>query len=95
MSDAKYYIQNKRTIVGNSLSFWALGGHGYTCDVRVAQVFDEEDAIKLEQQSPEKYKKWPIEQILRLIQFHIDHQDLDHNSIWPHPLYRLDERLKP
>lgn len=33
IDDAKYYIQDKRSIVGNCASWWRAGGGGYTCEL--------------------------------------------------------------
>lgn len=89
-----YYLQDKRTIVGNSISFWAINGRGYTCDVRCAQVWTKEELIKLnyweENEFNTKYKPWPKEEIDRLVQFHVDHQDLrykgEYGTKYPHTI---------
>lgn len=85
MMEKLYYLQDKRTIVGNSVSWWAIDGKGYTCDIRCAQLWTEEE-LKLNRYWPSenkgtdahaKYKPWPVDEVNRIIQHHIDHQDLE------------------
>ena len=42
----EFYVQDKRSYVGNDILFWADGG-GYTTDVSKAEVFTKERAIQL------------------------------------------------
>lgn len=35
-AEPMYYIRNTKAVVGNSILWWADGGHGYTCDLRKA-----------------------------------------------------------
>lgn len=42
-----YYLQDKRSIVGNSMMWWAINGCGYTCDIRCAQTWTKEELVKL------------------------------------------------
>lgn len=46
MSADEFYIQDSRDYVGNDMLFWALGGNGYTTDLRKAQVYSKADAVK-------------------------------------------------
>lgn len=39
-----FYLQDSRSYVGNDVMWWALGGNGYTTDLRQAQVYTKEDA---------------------------------------------------
>ena len=41
-----YYLQDKRSYVGNDLLFWAKDSKGYTTDVRRAEVFTREEALR-------------------------------------------------
>lgn len=92
--DELFYLQDKRTICGNSMSWWAIGGHGYTCDIRCAQVWTQEELEKngYDDANHPKYKPWPKEVVDRLIQWHIDFQDLKYRnndgspSKYPHTL---------
>tara|TARA_R110002020_G_scaffold420639_2_gene629786 strand:+ start:834 stop:1097 length:264 start_codon:yes stop_codon:yes gene_type:complete len=40
-----YYIRNEGYL-GNALSWWKKGG-GYTCDIRQAEMFNEEEAKRI------------------------------------------------
>lgn len=40
----KYYIWDKRTVVGNCAMFWRVKGAGYSCDLNEAQISDEKEA---------------------------------------------------
>jgi len=44
--DDEFYIQDSRDYVGNDMLFWALGGNGYTTDMRKAQVYTKAEAVK-------------------------------------------------
>jgi hypothetical protein len=35
-AEPMYYIRNTKAVVGNSILWWADGGHGYTCDLAKA-----------------------------------------------------------
>lgn len=39
MKASEYYLQDRRTLVGNSLLWWAKGCQGYTTDISKAEVF--------------------------------------------------------
>lgn len=62
MSDQLFYLQDSRTYVGNDVMWWALNGNGYTTDLRKAQVFSKEDAVK-QHQSRESDIPWPKDYI--------------------------------
>lgn len=68
----KFYIQDSRTTVGNSVMWWCHHGHGYTCDIRKAGIYSKDELNGLR----ETDIPWPVEQVNRVIQFHIDIQDL-------------------
>ena len=53
----EYYLQDKRSYVGNDILFWADGG-GYTTDVSKAEVFTKDRALRLNQ-SRETDVPWP------------------------------------
>lgn len=42
-----FYLQDSRSYVGNSPLWWAKGSGGYTCDLDKAELFTEEEAMKL------------------------------------------------
>lgn len=54
--------------------WWALEDHGYTLDIRCAKVWTEDEIKAKTLRSFEK--AWPKEQVDRVIQHHIDIQDL-------------------
>jgi hypothetical protein len=81
----KYYMRDTRSIVGNSCTWWALGSRGYTCEVRCAEIFDEERALQ-QQKSRGTDQPWPVEIIDRLVTHHIDIQDLPHMADRHHML---------
>jgi hypothetical protein len=39
-----FYLQDSRSYVGNDVMWWALGGNGYTTDLRNAQAYTREEA---------------------------------------------------
>lgn len=91
MSETKaneYYLQDTRSVVGNSLLWWAANDSGYTCDIRCARVWTDEDLMKRFdiplKSLPGKYTLHHKFAIDRIIQHHIDHQDLGQES--PHTL---------
>ena len=75
-----YYLQNKsQGYVGNSLLWWALNGRGYTCDIRCAEVWTKQSLMK-RNPTESKYKAYRKDVIDRLVQHHIDMQDLEHKD---------------
>ena len=56
-----YYIQDKRSVVGNCVLWWRKGGAGYTCDVGEAEMFTEAEAYATVQRAaPRDPKGLPI-----------------------------------
>ena len=83
MKKKEYYLQNKRgsqPYVGNSLLWWAIDDCGYVCDLRCARVWTEEEMKKAKKDSRPCDIFWPKEVIDRLVQHHIDVQDLRKNN---------------
>jgi hypothetical protein len=58
----KYYIQDKRSIIGNAMTWWVKGGCGYSSDIGNAERMNETEAIKLIESS-DKYRAWPCDYI--------------------------------
>lgn len=83
MSEPLYYIQDKRSMVGNSMSWWRKGGAGYGCDIREAEVFTETRAKALIESDGHKYRMWPKSHVDAHIQHHVDFQYLDHTKAVP------------
>lgn len=38
-SEAEYYVQDVRTMVGNCALWWAEGSNGYTCELEKAGIY--------------------------------------------------------
>jgi hypothetical protein len=75
MSD-QFYIQDKRSYVGNSMLWWKHDGYGYVCDIREAKVWTAAEVDELLMNSPEKYVAWPKNYIDGKIRHHIDMQSV-------------------
>ncbi len=58
MSDELYYLQDKRSYVGNDILWWAKDGKGYTTDLSQAEVYTKEEALR-QHQSRESDVPWP------------------------------------
>ena len=79
-----FYLSNTQggKTVGNSLKFWAINNCGYTCDVRCARVFKESELKDLRDCDI----PYPKEVIDRLVQWHVDIQDLKKNNLGEYPM---------
>lgn len=91
--EKSYYLQNTQggAYVGNSLKWWAINNKGYTCDIRCARVWTQEEMEEESKDLRSCDKFWPRDVIEPLAQHHIDHQDLrkDNNGNYrkdPHTL---------
>lgn len=81
----KFYIQDTRDYVGNSMLWWANNDSGYVCDIRKAKVFTEAEARKIcrgrgrytRTNRQDGKRMWPKEYINQRISQHIDMQDCD------------------
>lgn len=75
-----FYLQDVRSVVGNSMMWWARNDAGYTCDIRCARVWTEDDLnerFDLDNRSlSSKYKIHQKDVIDKIVQHHIDIQDL-------------------
>lgn len=49
---SEFYIQDTRTVVGNSVLWWRPKGDGYTCDLRQAGRYSGEYAKRQERDRP-------------------------------------------
>jgi hypothetical protein len=61
MSDL-FYLQDSRSYVGNDVMWWALGGNGYTTDLRLAQTYTMDEAQAMHN-ARETDIPWPKEYI--------------------------------
>ena len=87
MSNKKFYIQDKRQYVGNSIMWFAKGGNGYTTDIDKAEIFTKDDAVFLTTVDPDKYRAWSCKHINEHISRHVDMQHVDYR-------YSIDEEEK-
>ena len=87
----EYYLQDTRSIVGNSIVWWRKNHRGYTCDIRSAHIWSEEEMlekIKIGLRSTDVF--YPKEKIDKLIQHHIDIQDIPcGDQEWPEKAHTL------
>lgn len=44
----KFYIWDTRSMVGNCVLFWRANSMGYTCDIREAGLYDEQEALEIQ-----------------------------------------------
>jgi hypothetical protein len=93
MSEVKeselFFIRDKRSVVGNSVMWWARNSAGYTVDIRGAQIFTKEEAEKICRGCRPTDVAYPVDRIMALTQLHIDIQDLNAGRCRPHTLDRL------
>ena len=76
----KYYVQ-KHGYVGNSLMWWRKGGHGYTCDIDDAEVFDGNDeSFKRIIKDKEKFSAWEKDYIDLCSSRHVDSEKINYNN---------------
>lgn len=75
MKKERYVIIDTRQTCGNSVFFWCWDSRGYTLDLRCAAIFDDEEAKKIcANRDTDKMVKYS--EIVRLVQHHVDIQDL-------------------
>ncbi len=82
-----YYIQDSRrgAVVGNSASWWRAEGRGYTCDIHQAGKYTIDDRDWRDTDRP-----WKCEEIDKLVQWHIDVQDLHRKPLPKSPHTRRE-----
>lgn len=68
-----YYLQDKRTICGNSMMWWGKGRAGYVCDIREAHIFTKEEAQR-QHEARKTDIPWRKSYIDARIRHHIDFQ---------------------
>lgn len=88
-----WVLVDTRQRVGNSVFFWRKNAMGYTCEFRGAHLFSKDDAIRIEK-GGDKFKAFPYREVVKLVQHHIDFQDLYSEQLRekPHPLNNLPEQ---
>jgi hypothetical protein len=73
-----YYLQDTRSLCGQSMMFWVQDGLGYSVDVRKAQLFKKGEAPT----SRGTDQPWPADMIRKNIELHVDVQDLREGEPW-------------
>lgn len=70
-----FYIQN-RGYCGNCLSWWRIGGHGYTLNLDEAWRVPKEQAEAIVRNRPGLDKAWPVEVIDESAHRHVNCETL-------------------
>ena len=71
-----FYLQDSRSYVGNDVLWWAIGDKGYTSNVRLAQVYTQDEAMRQHCERPTDVP-WPCEYIDRKTRPAVDHQHVN------------------
>ena len=79
MKNEKYVIVDTRSTCGNSVFFWCWDHSGYTCDLRMAGIYDESEAESIEKNRSTD-RKYKYSDVLKLVQHHVDIQDLPYKG---------------
>ncbi|HQS59933.1 MAG: hypothetical protein B7Y56_03255 [Gallionellales bacterium 35-53-114] len=58
----QYYLQDSRNYVGNDVLWWKKGGAGYTTDLREAEVYSKDAAVR-KHECRESDIPWPKDYI--------------------------------
>jgi hypothetical protein len=72
---ATFFIQDSRQYVGNSVLWWRVDGHGYTCELSEAWEVDEEKARQIER-GRDTDKAWPADVVRAAASTYVDMQRL-------------------
>ena len=72
---AGFYVS--KGYVGNCLLFWRKGGHGYSCDLREAEIFDAEDQKLKTIIKDGRYSVWVKEYVDNVACLHVDAEYLN------------------
>lgn len=74
----EFYVQDKRSCVGNCMTWWKEDSCGYVCDIRQAKIFTQDEIDKMHSCKTGGNKRaWPKEYIDERVSHHIDMQDCD------------------
>ncbi|MCB0415788.1 MAG: hypothetical protein KDD50_15730 [Bdellovibrionales bacterium] len=89
---SKYVIVDKRTTCGNSVFFWCWDHKGYTCDLRMAGIYTKQEA-KTICDGRKTDVMFKYEEVLKLVQHHVDCQDLYRKKKpkYPHTYSHLEK----
>ena len=75
-TEDEYYLQDKRSYVGNDILWWAKNGAGYTTDLSKAHVYTKQQAIN-QHKCRETDIPWPKSYIDTKIRPAVDMQYVD------------------
>ena len=85
----KYYVERQASgFVGNCLLWWRKGGHGYTCNLDDAEVFEAKDPYFQSIARDKKYRAWEKTYIDSATVRHVDHQRLNMDLAGVNPIER-------
>ncbi len=73
-AEPMFYIRNAKSVVGNSILWWADGGHGYTCDLGKAWKVPESKARDICRSRPKEDFMVPAKKAEAATQLHVDSQ---------------------
>lgn len=77
-----FYVQDRRSYVGNSVVWFGPNNQGYTIDMDKAGKYSKEDIIKLfGKDKRETDIIWPADEVEKNIRKHVDSQYLDRTKI--------------
>ena len=71
-----YYIMSQYSPCGNCVSWWAVDGHGYTCDLNLAWKVTKEKALSICSNKDRREKCFLVKDIDRFAAKHFDFQNL-------------------
>lgn len=74
----KYYLQDRRTVCGNSMMWWGKDRVGYFPSLDAAHVFDADDLNAMGLRETDR--PWPKEYIDRIAGRHVDVQVADYDA---------------
>jgi hypothetical protein len=74
----KYYVSSG--FVGNCMLWWRKDGHGYSCDLLQAEIFNDTDPQLQTIAKDKKYRIWEKDYILSCASSHVDSEKLDTNK---------------
>ena len=74
--DQLFYLQDKRSYVGNDILWWAKDGRGYTTDLSRAEVYTKEKALA-QHKCRESDIPWPKEYVDKKTRPAVDMQYVD------------------
>ncbi len=74
-AEPMYYVRNTKAVVGNSILWWADGGHGYTCDLGKAWKVPESKAREIcAMRRPKEDFMVPAKKAEAVVERHVDSQ---------------------